>query len=91
MESALESNSTILATSILNAYISKNQNRSPWFTVDNPTIGPLESGFSANVTLTPNSSGITRIIGTYTETLSVVSQNASNSPVTVSVIMNVTS
>ena len=77
-------------TSILNGYISKVQNRSPWLNLTLNSFGPLDSGDSTSFTMSLNTSGITKIPGTYTETISVSSINATNSPALINVRLTVT-
>jgi len=77
-------------TSILECYLSKIQNRSPWLSFIPTSLGPVDSGDSETVTFTLSVSGITKISGTYTETVSVYSNNASNSPAILTIELIVT-
>lgn len=67
-------------TSILECYLSKIQNNSPWLSYTPSSLGPIDSGDLETVTFSLIVSGIVKVAGTYTETISVYSNNASNSP-----------
>ena len=77
-------------TSILNVFLSKIQNNSPWLSFTPSTLGPLASGGSSTVTFTLVTNSVTKIPGTYTETISVSSVNATNTPLILTVNVVVT-
>lgn len=72
-------------TSLLNAFLSKIQNNSPWLSFTPSSLGPLPSATSTPITFSLVTSGVTKITGTYTETISVSSVNATNSPLIITV------
>lgn len=78
------------ATSLLNYQINKIQNASPWLVINPISGGPLASNVQEGVLLSLNSLNLPRTSGTYTETLAVVSQNATNTPQLVHVTLVVT-
>ncbi len=78
------------ALSILSGYISKVQNISPWLNINPTSFGPLDFGETQDILFTPVKSGVTKIPGTYTETVVFVSDLADNSPYVISVSMTVT-
>lgn len=61
-----------------------------WFDFTPASGGPLASGDSENVTLSVVPTKVPAVPGTYTETLRISSQDASNTPVDVTVILVVT-
>lgn len=65
-------------------------NGATWFDFTPPSGGPLASGDSENMTLSVVPAEVPSVPGTYTETLRISSQNASNTPVDVSVVLVVT-
>jgi hypothetical protein len=76
--------------SVLNFSASKLQNNSPWLALTPNGGGPLNPGDTAPITLSVVTPGVPLIIGTYTEIVRIFSQNASNNPVDVQIILNVT-
>jgi hypothetical protein len=78
------------AGSILNVTLAKVQNRSPWLQFIPTAVGPLASMAISPVTFSVINSGVPLAPGVYTETVLVSSQNASNSPVTLTVSLTVT-
>jgi len=77
-------------TSILNVFLNKIQNNSPWLSFTPSSLGPLASAASANVIFTLNTGAVTKIAGTYTETVAVSSVNATNTPLILTVNVVVT-
>lgn len=76
-------------TSILNFTVAKIQNMSPWLAFTPDSGGPLTVGTQA-ITFSLVVPGITQIPGTYTETIAVKSDNASNTPQIITVNLVVT-
>jgi hypothetical protein len=77
------------ATSSLEFTLAKVYNRSDWLDIVPTTGGPLASGNSTLITLSIISSEVPQVSGVYTDTVRISSQNASNSPVDVSIILTV--
>lgn len=77
-------------TSILNFTLAKIQNISPWLLISPTYGGPLNSGDSSPILFSVIPSGVPQIAGLYSETVKVVSSNASNSPVLITVNLTVT-
>ncbi len=77
------------AGSILNFAVAKAQNSSPWLAIAPQGGGPLASGASSIITLSLISYGVPQVPGTYTDTLIVSAQNASNCSVAILVSLTV--
>ncbi len=77
------------ATSILNFTVAKAQNSSPWLAFSPQGGGPLASGVSSIITLSLLPYGIPQVPGTYTDTLVVSAQNATNCSVSILVCLTV--
>lgn len=76
--------------SILNFSLSKLFNNSPWLAFTPGSGGPLSSGQNSIITFSVVSSNAPAIAGTYTENVGVLSTNAGNSPVQVTISLIVT-
>lgn len=76
-------------TSLLVYLISKLQNCSPWLSFTPQSDGPIPSGSTSSFILSLVSSGVPRVAGTYSETIRVTSNSASNNPVLVNVYLTV--
>jgi hypothetical protein len=62
---------------------------SPWLSISPTWTGDIGSGESVDVTVSLNTSFLPQTCGTFSEIVDIVSSNATNSPQTVAVSINV--
>jgi hypothetical protein len=77
-------------TSVLEFILCKIIDNSPWLQFTPATGGPLQAGESSQIMFSLDTQNVPNTLGTYSETVRVFSENASNSPVDVSVTLDVT-
>jgi len=77
-------------TSVLEFVVCKVIDNSAWLLFTPTSGGPLQAGESTQITFSLDPQNIPTTIGTYSETIRIYSDNASNSPVDIDVTLDVT-